>query len=79
MILKYGIPFERLEKILTSWSPQVAIRWTTITDYELEQLIGELCRSFNHEACGKHEDAVSDLIEGLEYVERTGDGEIDMR
>ena len=46
--------------------------------YELEMLIGELCRSFNHDETGADEDAVLDLCDRLEYAERTGDGDLDI-
>ena len=41
---------------------------------ELEMLIGELCRSINHEEIGSDEEAVLDLCDRLEYAEKTGDG-----
>ena len=46
--------------------------------YELEMLIGELCRSFNHDETGADEDAVLELCDRLEYAERTGDGELEI-
>ena len=46
--------------------------------YELEMLIGEFVRSFNHDETGADEDAVLELCDRLEYAERTGDGDLDI-
>ena len=78
LILKYGYPFERLAKALRRWSSSDAIKRITMSDYELEMLIGELSRSINHQAAGKNEDALIDLCDRLEYAERTGDGDLDI-
>jgi hypothetical protein len=79
LILKYGYPFERLEQALKRWPSNADIRRVSITDYELELLIGELSRSINHRQAGKEEeDELIDLCDRLEYVERTGDGDLDI-
>lgn len=78
LILQYGYPFDRLAKALRRWPSNQAIRTISMSEYELKMLIGELCRSFNHEQCGDDEDGVLDLCERLEYAERTGDGELDI-
>ena len=49
-----------------------------ITDNELELLIGELSRSINHRQAGNEEDELMDHCDRLEYVERTGDGDLDI-
>ena len=49
-----------------------------MTRYELELLIGELTRSYNHDETGQDEEAVLDLCDRLEYAERTGDGDLDI-
>ena len=49
-----------------------------MSQHELEILIGERCRSCNHEQCGEDEDAVFNLCDRLKYAERTGDGELDI-
>ena len=74
LILKYGYPFERLEKALKRWPAQQSIRTVRMSVSELEMLIGELCRSINREQTGSDEDAVLDLCDRLEYAEKTGDG-----
>lgn len=76
LILKYGYPFERLAKALRRWSGSDAIKRISISDYELEMLIGELSRSINHGEAGGDEDLLIELCERLEYAERYGDLDI---
>ena len=78
LILQYGYPFDRLVKSLRRWPKDQLIRTISMSRYELEMLIGELCRSFNHDETGADEDAVVDLCDRLEYAERTGDGDLDI-
>ena len=78
LILKYGYPFERLEKSLRRWPKGQTIRYVWMTHPELKRLIGELSRSFNHEQTGVDSDAVLELCEHLEYAERTCDGDLDI-
>ena len=78
LILKHGYPFDRLAKSLRRWPKDQLIRTISMSRYELEMLIGELSRSFNHEETGKDEDAVLDLCDRLEYAERTGDSQLDI-
>ena len=44
----------------------------SMSAYELEMLIGELSRSFNHGQCGRDEDAVIEICDRLEYAEKYG-------
>lgn len=78
LILKHGYPFDRLAKSLRRWPDGQLIRRISMSHYELEMLIGELSRSFNHDQTGADEEAVLDLCDRLEYAERTGDGDLDI-
>jgi len=78
LLLKYGYPFERLETSLRRWPKGQAIRRVRMSRFELECLIGELSRSYNHGQTGKDSDAVLDLCDHLEYAQRTGDGDLNM-
>ena len=78
LVLKYGYPFERLEASLRRWPKGQAIRRVRMSRFELQQLIGELSRSYNHDQTGSDSDAVLDLCDHLEYAERTGDGDLDL-
>jgi hypothetical protein len=74
LILKFGYPFERLKRALKRWPKRQGVRKIRMSRYELQMLIGELSRSFNHQETRIDEDAVVDLCDRLEYAERTGDG-----
>jgi hypothetical protein len=74
LILCHGYPFERLERALNAVASTEAIKTIPMRASELEMLIGELSRSFNHEEAGADEDALLDLCDRLEYAEKTGDG-----
>ena len=78
LILKHGYPFDRLAKSLRRWPKDQLIRTISMSRYELEMLIGELSRSINHREAGQEEDALIDLCDRLEYVERSGDGDLDI-
>ena len=78
LILKHGYPDARLTQSLHRWPADQMIRRISMTRHELERLIGELSRSYNHDETGKDEDAVLDLCDRLEYAERTGDGDLDI-
>jgi len=77
LILKYGYPFERLERALRRWPANQAYRTIRMSKQELEMLIGELSRSFNHEETSADEDDVLQLCDRLEYAEKHGDGDLD--
>lgn len=77
LILKYGYPFDRLESSLRRWPRGQAIRRVRMSRFELQCLLGELSRSYNHGQTGVDSDAVLDLCDHLEYAERTGDGDLD--
>lgn len=78
LILKHGYPFDRLAKSLRRWPQGEFIRRVSMSRYELEMLIGELSRSFNHDETRADEDAVQELCDRLEYAEKTGDGDLDI-
>jgi len=78
LILKYGYPFDPLAKSLRRNTSSEAIKTIAMSAYELEMLIGELSRSFNHGECRRDEDAVIELCDRLEYAEKYGDGELDI-
>ncbi len=77
LILKYGYPFEQLEKALAEWPSNKASKHVAIEPFYLSHLIGELSRSINHGEAGTSRRAINDLIDRLEYIEQTGDGELD--
>jgi hypothetical protein len=78
LVLRHGYPFDRLARALRRHSSSEAIRTISMSVFELNMLIGELSRSFNHGECGQDEDAVLDLCERLEYAQLSGDGTLDI-
>ncbi len=77
LLLKYGYPFDRLEASLRRWPKTQAIRRIQMSHFELQQLLGELSRSYNHDQTGSDSEAVLHLCDHLEYAEQTGDGDLD--
>jgi hypothetical protein len=78
IILRHGYPFERLEKAVKAIPPDRAVGTVRMSAYELQMLIGELSRSFNHDEAGRDEDALLELCDRLEYAEKYGDGTLDI-
>jgi len=78
LILRHGYPFDRLARALRRHSSSEAIRTISMSAFELDMLIGELSRSYNHGECGQDEDTVLHLCERLEYAQQSGDGGLDI-
>jgi hypothetical protein len=78
LILRHGYSFDRLARALRRQLSSDVIRTISMSAFELEMLIGELSRSLNHGQCGQDEDAVLDLCDRLEYVQQSGDGDLDI-
>lgn len=55
-----------------------AIEIVPVDRFELERLIGDLCRSINDMKAGTLQDQLLDLCDRLEAAERSGDGLLDM-
>lgn len=79
LILKYGYPFERIEAALLKVADSARIEIVPMDEFELGQLIGDLCRSFNHdEVPRRFQDEIIELTDRLEHAEATGDGMLDI-
>jgi hypothetical protein len=79
LILKHGYPFEQIKTALRQAPDDHAFVTVAMPTFELRQLIGDLCRSLNHDEVPRSDfDPVSELIDRLEYTERTGDGVLDI-
>jgi hypothetical protein len=77
LILRYGYPFERIEQALKAVAKSRAIEIVPVDRFELERLIGDLCRSINDMQGGALQDQLLDLCDRLEAAERYGDGMLD--
>lgn len=74
LLLRYGYPFEQIERALKACAASQDVEVVPISRFELEHLIGDVCRSINHMRGGRTQDQLLDLCDRLEAAERTGDG-----
>lgn len=78
LLLKYGYPFEPEKEQLKKMKARGRIGTLSIKPYFLSLLIGDLCYSINKRTTGRIQDELLELCDRLEYVERTGDGSLDI-
>ena len=79
LILRYGYPFDQIKEALLAVSSSKQIETVLLDEFEVERLIGDLCRSINHEEGGRAVQAqLNDLCNRIEYAQQTGDGELEM-
>jgi hypothetical protein len=79
LILRYGYPFDQIKEALLAVSSSKQIETVLLDEYEVDRLIGALCRSINHEEGGLAVQAqLHDLCNRIEYAQQTGDGELEM-
>lgn len=74
LLLRYGYPLEQMERALKACAVSQDVEIVPISRFELEHLIGDVCRSINHMHGGATQDRLLDLCDRLEAIERTGDG-----
>ena len=77
LLLRYGYPFEQIERALKACEKSGDIEVVPMDHFELERLIGDVCRSINHMNGGATQDQLLDLCERLEAAEQYGDGMLD--
>jgi len=78
LLLRYGYPFDQIKQALLSVSSSKRIERLSFDEYEVERLIGDLCRSINHEEGGLRIQAeLDELCTRIEYAQETGDGNVD--
>jgi len=79
LILRYGYPFDRIKKALMAVASSKEVETVSLDVYEVDLLIGDLCRSINHEEGGLAVQAqLDELCARIEYARQTGDGELEM-
>ena len=78
LLLKYGYPFEPEEQQLKKLIARGKIGTLSISPFYLEQMIGDLSYSINKRTRGRLQDQLAELCDRLEYIERTGDGTLDL-
>ena len=77
LLLRYGYPFEQIELALNPCESSCEIEIIAMDRFELERLIGDVCRSINHMKRGATQDQLMDLCDRLVAAERYGDGMLD--
>ena len=77
LLLRYGYPFEQIEQSLKACDSSHEIKIVPMDRFELERLIGDMCRSINHMKSGATQDQLLDLCDRLEAAERYGVGMLD--
>jgi hypothetical protein len=77
LLLRYGYPFERIEQALKACESSREIEIVPMDCFELERLIGDMCRSINHMKGGTTQNHLLDLCDRLEVAERYDDGMLD--
>lgn len=78
LLLRYGYPFERIEHALKNCEGSHDIEIVPMDCFELERLIGDVCRSINHMKGGALQDQLLDLCDRLEAAEKFGNGMLDV-
>ena len=77
LLLRYGYPFEGIEQALKACESSREIKVIPMDFFELEYLIGDVCRSINHMKIGRTQDQLMELCDRLEAAEKYGDGMLD--
>lgn len=77
LLLQHGYPFEQIEQALKACSSSRDIEIVPMDRFELERLIGDVCRSINHMKSGATQNQLLELCDRLEYAEESGDGMLD--
>jgi len=78
LLLKYGYPFEPEQRQLKKLIARSRIGTLSISPFYLAQMIGDLCYAINKCTTGRLQDQLAELCDRLEYIERTGDGTLDL-
>ena len=77
LLMRYGYPFERIEQALKACESSRDIEIVPMDRFELEHLIGDVCRSINQMNSGTKQNQLLDLCDRLEAAEKYGDGMLD--
>ena len=78
LLLRYGYPFQQIEQALKACESSHEIENVPMDCFELERLIGDVCRSIKQMKGGATQDQLLDLCDRLEAAEQYGDGMLDM-
>ena len=78
LILRYAYPFDQIKHALLAVKSSKRVETVSLDEFEVDRLIGDLCRSINHKEGGRRiQLELDELCSRIEYAQRTGDGELD--
>ena len=77
LILKYGYPFPDAKQQLKAADSSTDISVLTISDFYLNQMIGDLSYSINKRTKGRIQEELLELCDRLESIHRYGEGQLD--
>ena len=78
LILRHGYPFDQIKHALLAVSSSKRIECVSLDELVVERLIGDLCRSINHEEGGLAvQTQLNDHCNRIEHAQQTGDGDVD--
>ena len=77
LLLRYGYPFEQIEQALKACESSRDIEIVAMDIFELDRLIGDVCRSINKMKSGATQNQLLNLCDRLEAAEKYGDGMLD--
>jgi hypothetical protein len=75
LLLKWTYPFDDVKSQLNSFGQSTDIETVAISPYYLGLLIGDLSHAIVKRGC--RDETVIALCDRLEYIERSGDGQLD--
>jgi hypothetical protein len=79
LILRYGYPFDQIKEALMAVASSKKVETVSLDAYEVDLLIGDLCRSINHGEGGRAvQSQLDELCDRIEYAKQTGDGELEL-
>lgn len=77
LLLRYGYPFEQIEHALKACEASNDVEIVPMDRFELERLVGDLCRSINDMNGRALQNQLLALCDRLEAAEKYGDGMLD--
>lgn len=77
LLLRYGYPFDGIEKALRRVESSREIELIPMDPFELGKLIADVCRSIKQMKSGRNVHQLIELCDRLEAAERQGDGLLD--
>ncbi|MGZ0174591.1 MAG: hypothetical protein ACKVHE_34245 [Planctomycetales bacterium] len=78
LLIRYRYPFAQIENALKACEASDDIEIVSMDRFELERLIGDVCRSINQLSNGATQHQLLNLCDRLQVVEEYADGMLDV-